>query len=1450
MKSLTTLTAPLVTLATLLVTCQLAAQLPTPSKIHVLGDSLSDTGRAHILSGGVHPGPDYPTPRATDNGLVLMEQLALALGVDPLGPDYHNYAVIGATTYDNITMPGSGTSLVDQVDDLNAATTALTSSDLLIIWIGANDINALALQAAPPTMPEIEAQITGAVDRIEAAILSLHAAGGRAFLIGGVPNVGRAPMAAALGQAHLATLGASLLNAHLEERLSLLRTQLSQTELLYIDLYDVMEEIFEAPRLHGITDTTTPCYDAGVWCGSTQHAFADMIHGSTTLYQAGAQLAYEALLQGGSPLPADGAARFLRGDVSVDGFLNVADAVQLLQGLFTGAPLTCRDAADVNDDGSVDISDPVRLLQYMFGVGAVPPGPFPNCASDPTTDTLDCAQPHCGGAAVAITDSPTFLASPGVVSGYVSGVDFATSSLSIDGQSVAIATDGSFAHMVNPTGASGARRITAVLTTASFESATDSVVLIEGAASEVGVPASDALELVLEQDSLVGLRDTVNNLIDTSFNLRQAIANHIYQQNPVAADYSGGFQYEANAGGFGTACISVDVEAVTNELLVRIDLRHSTLNLDATAFVPGPNPDCQLTLYLGNAAFEASFMPQVAADGTLTVQQTGPMQYWYDSLYYWTVDGTCDTFAGLVPDPVWQALWSHLNNAVNSALQSAAADLDNSGAVVQAVNMTLADLSLDVLGTTLGVPIAGAFSSVQVDTGQLILQADATVAPAPTGVETLAPPRSVGPQGSSRLSATLEFLNHMIADASGVGGSQSIQELDLGFGPAPLTGELLTLLFPALPGSPTDLYELVVTPTLPSMLTGAGAPGMSVAPLVVPAVRIELLRSTGDVLLEIEVDVAGRAHVEADVQNQVVRITPAIERVTATAVRFDDVGADPRVIDALLAVLVDRGFGGIPGLELPVPQNLLVDIELASASVQAGSVHLFGEVAPPVGRADLIVSYVQIAGTLSAVEPATATVWIKNVGTASTPSGSFFVPLQVHLSIDDQLAFVAPGNIPDLALWGVPLQVDVGNLAPGEDLPVPITIPAQPFAVAQNQHLIFCIDNAPGVLCEGDEGNNCHAVDTLIVRPDLEVVAIDHDPLGIGVFFDAQVTVSNSSLVDFTGPITITQCLTADPICNGGPDDFAMGGIVDQQHTIPAGGSIVVQLPQAGVQGTAGPRYLNTCVSTPLFQSDVTNDCLLTPVVVGIPDLEIQVLNTTPTGWVKGQRHTINTVVTNVGNGPALIDFNVAAWITSGPTLAGGPADVAMGYSPVGVSSSDPLDPGESRNVSYQSDVTATGLTPGPQHLIVQADFWNVIPDSNPLNNFAAYPIAVQYVDLVFWITSPTAQATFHEGQSFPITFNVTNQGTGHALGSCTVQGVLDIHSGPFVGFDNVLVGQHTFSLNLAPQQSQTHAYTSTSDWQANFTPHGFWLHTVNTPYQSDTSNDVTGPIWPIYIIP
>ena len=94
---------------------------------------------------------------------------------------------------------------------------------------------------------------------------------------------------------------------------------------------------------------------------------------------------------------ADGAPRFLRGDVDNNGEVSgLADGLRLLKWGAGDAPEPpCMEAADADNSGSVSaIPDGLRLLTFQFGGALPPPDPgVEECGVDPEGGNAGCETP-------------------------------------------------------------------------------------------------------------------------------------------------------------------------------------------------------------------------------------------------------------------------------------------------------------------------------------------------------------------------------------------------------------------------------------------------------------------------------------------------------------------------------------------------------------------------------------------------------------------------------------------------------------------------------------------------------------------------------------------------------------------------------------------------------------------------------------------------------------------------------------------------------------------------------------------------------------------------------------------------------------------------------------------------------------------------------------------------
>jgi outer membrane lipase/esterase len=222
---------------------------PEVSDLWVFGDSLTDTGNLHFLSGGIAPpSPPYFNGRFS-NGPVWIEPFAERLGltIDFDTPFANNQAVGGAFTgLDGLF--GAGTGVLSQVGGFLAAGGTFQPDDLVVVWAGANDY--LFTPIAPPD----------AVENLALAVTELSDTGARRFLVPNLPNLGDTPLARSQGPAVVDGLNAltAVHNAILAQVMAQL-ADLLEVEIIIVDVNAGLREIFARPVVFGFDNLSVPC---------------------------------------------------------------------------------------------------------------------------------------------------------------------------------------------------------------------------------------------------------------------------------------------------------------------------------------------------------------------------------------------------------------------------------------------------------------------------------------------------------------------------------------------------------------------------------------------------------------------------------------------------------------------------------------------------------------------------------------------------------------------------------------------------------------------------------------------------------------------------------------------------------------------------------------------------------------------------------------------------------------------------------------------------------------------------------------------------------------------------------------------------------------------------------------------------------------------------------------
>lgn len=249
-------------------------------QIYVFGDSLSDAGNVFkTTKGETPPSPPYFRGRFS-NGPVWVEYLASKLKLTSKLDN--NFAFGGATT-GNSRKPVPG--LLAQIKSFTATHSSADPNALYILWAGTNDyLNG----ATDSTVP---------VNNLAIAVKSLSAVGAKNILVVNLPDLGKLPSTRTSQHANSLNDLTSKHNSSLAASLSSLRHQLSSnTNITYLDIHSLFNQVISTPEKFGFTNVAKPCLSKGIICNKpNQYLFWDGIHPTTAAHKLFVELAFSAL---------------------------------------------------------------------------------------------------------------------------------------------------------------------------------------------------------------------------------------------------------------------------------------------------------------------------------------------------------------------------------------------------------------------------------------------------------------------------------------------------------------------------------------------------------------------------------------------------------------------------------------------------------------------------------------------------------------------------------------------------------------------------------------------------------------------------------------------------------------------------------------------------------------------------------------------------------------------------------------------------------------------------------------------------------------------------------------------------------------------------------------------------------------------------------------------------
>lgn len=277
------------------------------SGIVAFGTSLSDSGNAFELRGGVNVPPDYEldpllTPGVPfargghhfSNGATWIEQLARPMGLaGSVRPAFAadamkatNYAVGSARAYDDKLNVNLG----NQVAAFLADHGGVAAADALYsIEMGGNDLRDAIFAYQTGGLEAAQSVLGQALTSIATNVQTLYGAGARHFIVWLPPNVALTPALRFAAQANpgITLLGTSLTQAF-NANLSRILTELSGLpgiSIARLDSYTLLNQIVADPAGYGMTNVTQACVrpgDVPFFCQTPdEYLFWDGIHPTT-----------------------------------------------------------------------------------------------------------------------------------------------------------------------------------------------------------------------------------------------------------------------------------------------------------------------------------------------------------------------------------------------------------------------------------------------------------------------------------------------------------------------------------------------------------------------------------------------------------------------------------------------------------------------------------------------------------------------------------------------------------------------------------------------------------------------------------------------------------------------------------------------------------------------------------------------------------------------------------------------------------------------------------------------------------------------------------------------------------------------------------------------------------------------------------------------------------------
>ncbi len=316
-----------------------------------------------------------------------------------------------------------------------------------------------------------------------------------------------------------------------------------------------------------------------------------------------------------------------------------------------------------------------------------------------------------------------------------------------------------------------------------------------------------------------------------------------------------------------------------------------------------------------------------------------------------------------------------------------------------------------------------------------------------------------------------------------------------------------------------------------------------------------------------------------------------------------------------------------------------------------------------------------------------------------------------------------------------------------------------PNTAAGNRYLLVVADGFEDQ-GETDETNNVYAQPILLTPPDVDLVisAIVPAEVSPGQYVEGTYTVLNdgSEQADtHASPVWRDKIYLSDD-ATPGPEDTVLFNEpwytpLDAQasYTVPYG----ISIPNTAVTG----KYLLFVTDAENRQAETnkTNNIVAAPTSAQVPDLVVSDASS-PASAALGETIPVSWLVTNLGPGAALADWQDAIYLSDDATLDG--SDIALDSE--SITAQTPL--GKDSGYTIPKNITIPDTATGSRYLLFVVNAGQAQGETDYVNNVLARPIELKAADLKPTdLGSPVSAAL---GETITVSWTVLNRGPGDAV--------------------------------------------------------------------------------------